>query len=176
MVSMRSIVQKMVEVFQHFVWRQTDARHKADFDTALFEPIEHKEVENSRRVKECSVRDAPAFLVGGEIEVETTVGSIDVLSGNEVIDVKYYKQWKHGLGQALANGSFFPLLAKLLHLFAHNGEVGTRKYFELARSGCDTFSARVTFEEVPDSDDGPPGVKGARGENDLQHERKRRQE
>ncbi|CBJ33462.1 FirrV-1-A34 [Ectocarpus siliculosus] len=104
---------------------------------ALIEPIEYQHVEKSTSVKECWVRDALASLVGGEPEVETPAGNIDVLSGTEVIEVKYYKQWKHGLGQVLAYHCFHPSLAKRLHLFAHAGEVGTQKYFDLL-SWCAT--------------------------------------
>ncbi|CAN0535793.1 unnamed protein product [Ectocarpus sp. 12 AP-2014] len=135
----------------NMTWRSVEGGQS--IQQALIEPIEYKEVERSTRVKECSVRDALASLVGGEAEVETPAGSIDVLSGTEVIEVKYYKQWKHGLGQVLAYHSFHPRLAKRLHLFAHAGEGGTRKYFELAKSVCEAHAVRVTFEEVPDTTD-----------------------
>lgn len=123
---------------------------------ALLELIEYKEAETSSRVKECSVRNALASSVGGEAEVEPPAGNIDVLSDTEVIEVKYYRQWKHGLGQVLAYHSFYPRLAKRLHLFAHTGEAGTRKYFELAQSVCDRHVVRVTFEEIPALDEGGP--------------------
>lgn len=131
----------------------------------LLKPIEYKEVEGPNRVKECSVRDALASLVGGESEVETPAGFIDVLSGTEVIEVKYYKQWKHGLGQVLAYQSFYPLLGKRLHLFAHVGDVDTSKCFALAKSVCNVHAVEVTFEEVPVLDDDIcAGVKRAREE------------
>ena len=120
---------------------------------ALLKPVEYKEVEEPRRVKECSVRDALAYLVGGEPEVETPAGFIDVLSDTDVIEVKYYRQWKHGLGQVLAYHSFYPRLAKRLHLFAHVGDVDTLEYFSLAESVCSVHEVKVTFEEVPAVDD-----------------------
>ena len=133
---------------------------------ALLEPIEYKEAETSSRVKECSVRDALASLVGGESEVETPAGFIDVLSETEVIEVKYYRQWKHGLGQVLAYQSYYPCLARRLHLFAHVGDVDTRNYFALAKNVCDGHEVKVTSEEVPAPDDDetqtPPRVKRAR--------------
>ena len=119
---------------------------------ALLKPIEYKEVEESNRVKECSVRDALVSLVGGESEVETPAGFIDVLSDAEVIEVKYYKQWKHGLGQVLAYQSFYPRLAKRLHLF-YIGDVDTSTYFKLAKSVCEAHAVEVTFEEVLVLDD-----------------------
>ena len=124
---------------------------------ALLEPIEFKE---------CSVRDALASLVGGESEVETPAGFIDVLSDTEVIEVKYYKQWKHGLGQVLTYQSYYPCLARRLHLFAHVGDVDTENYFALAKNVCDGHAVKVTFEGVPAQDDDEtqtlPHVKRAR--------------
>ncbi|CAM9109122.1 unnamed protein product, partial [Ectocarpus sp. 13 AM-2016] len=113
----------------NLTWRSVEGGRV--IQQALLEPIEYKEIEKSTRVKECLVRDALALLVGGEAEVETPAGYIDVLSATEVIEIKYIKQWKQGLGQVLAYHLFNPLLAKRLHLFAHTGEAGTRKYFEL---------------------------------------------
>lgn len=145
-------------------WRSADGGEV--IQQALLEPIEFKEAETSSRVKECSVRDALASLVGGESEVETPAGFIDVLSDTEVIEVKYYKQWKHGLGQVLAYQSYYPCLARRLHLFAHVGDVETRNYFALAKNVCDGHAVEVTFEEVPALDDDETqtlsGVKRAR--------------
>ena len=62
----------------------------------------------SRNVVSVSV-DSVTNLVGGESEVETPAGFIDVLRETEVIEVKYYRQWKHGLGQVLAYQSYYPL-------------------------------------------------------------------
>lgn len=134
---------------------------------ALLKPIEYKEVEKSTRVMERLVRDTIASLVGGEVEAKTPAGNIDVLSGKEVIEVKYYKQWKHGLGQVQIYHQFHPRLAMRLHLFAHTGEVGTEKYFAMAKSMCDKFGVRVTFQGAPALalEDGPRRVKRAREEN-----------
>lgn len=53
-------------------------------------------------MRECSVRDALASLVGGETELRTPSDLIDVLSEQEVIEVKYCHAWKSGLVQVLA--------------------------------------------------------------------------
>lgn len=136
----------------HLTWRSVDGGEV--IQQALLKPIEYKEVEWPNRVKECSVRDALVVIVGGESEVETPAGFIDVLSDTDVIEVKYYKQWKHGLGQVLAYQSFYPRLGKRLHLFAHVGDVGTSDCFALAKSVCNVHDVEVTFEEVPALDDG----------------------
>lgn len=114
---------------------------------ALIEPIEYKE-DFSSRVKQRSVRDALALIVGGKTEQVTPVGFIDVLSDTEVIEVKHYTLWKHGLGQVLSYQLHYPHLAKRLHLFAQIGGRDTDKYLEKAKSTCDPFAVKVTFEEV----------------------------
>ncbi|CAM9194336.1 unnamed protein product, partial [Ectocarpus sp. 8 AP-2014] len=115
---------------------------------ALLRPVKYKEDCVTERVRECVVRDALASLVGGTTEVETPSGYIDVLSETEVIEVKYYRQWKDGIGQVLAYQSHYPHLARRLHLFAHTGDRDTDKYCELAKSVCGEHMVQVTFEEV----------------------------
>lgn len=114
---------------------------------ALIEPVEYKE-ELPNRVRESSVRDALASLVGGETEARTLSGVIDDLSEAEVIEVKYYRQWKGGLGQVLAYGSHHPTLKKRLHLFAYEPDVNAQELVELVRSVCDLHAVEVSFEEV----------------------------
>ncbi|CAM9812251.1 unnamed protein product, partial [Pylaiella littoralis] len=140
--------ERLIQEIQqnNLLWRSVPGGEA--IQKALLQPMEYREAEASSKTKECSVRDALASSVGGEAEVETPAGNIDVLSDTEVIEVKNYKQWKHGLGQVLAYHTFHPGLAKRLHLFAHSGEDGTRKYFDLAKSVCAKHDVRVTFEVV----------------------------
>ena len=112
-------------------------------ETKFVEPVQ-----KAQRVSECFVRNNLASVVGGQVEIETPAGFIDVLSDKEVIEVKYYRQWKHGLGQVLAYQTFYPLLTKRLHLFAHTGDVATGEVFTLAMSVCDVHEVEVTFEEI----------------------------
>ncbi|CAN0547912.1 unnamed protein product [Ectocarpus sp. 12 AP-2014] len=114
---------------------------------ALLQPVEYKEDGESTRVKESSVRDALASLIGGEREVETPSGFIDMPS-DAVIEVKYNNRWKHGLGQVLAYQSHYPRLARRLHLFACIGDKDTDNYFEMAKSVCYAQAVKATFEEV----------------------------
>ncbi|CAM9491265.1 unnamed protein product, partial [Ectocarpus sp. 12 AP-2014] len=127
----------------NMAWRSIDGEV---IQRALIEPIEYYEEVISSRVKERSVRDALSLLVGGKTEQETPVGFIDVLSDTEVIEVKHYTLWKHGLGQMLSYQLHHPHLAKRLHLFAQVGDKDTDKYLEKAKSACDPFAVKVTFE------------------------------
>ncbi len=115
---------------------------------ALLQKTEYHEEHKSPKASEKFVRNNLALVVGGNIEVETPVGFIDVLSGTEVIEIKYYRQWKHGLGQVLAYHSYYPRLAKRLHLFAHTGDVDTCKILALAKPVCEVHAVEVTFEVV----------------------------
>ncbi|CAM9589874.1 unnamed protein product, partial [Pylaiella littoralis] len=114
---------------------------------ALLQPVEYREDGESTRVKESSAREALAPLIGGEREVETPSGFVDMHS-DAMIEMKYHNRWKHGLGQVLAYQSHYPRLARRLHLFAHIGDKDTDKYFEMAKSVCYAHAVKVTFEEV----------------------------
>lgn len=139
---------------------------------ALIEPTEYLEQERANRVKESAIRDDLLSVVGGEKEVETPSGFIDILSASEVIEVKYYKQWKAGFGQVLAYQTYYPRLAKRLHLFSHIGDRDTLKYFALATSVCEPHGVKVTFEGVVGTVCSADKT-GAGGERDMSHDEKR---
>jgi hypothetical protein len=54
---------------------------------------------------------------GGEIEVETPFGYIDLLTSTKIIEIKNALQWKHALGQILSYSNFFPSHKKWIYLF-----------------------------------------------------------
>ncbi|CAM9207542.1 unnamed protein product, partial [Laminaria digitata] len=60
------------------------------------------------KVKEHAVRDALCSRVGGIPEVLTPSSSIDLLTRNEVIEVKHYRSWKNGFGQVISYGEHYP--------------------------------------------------------------------
>lgn len=127
----------------------------------------------SKRVKEHEIRDALSRRLGVKTmtEVLTPAGSIDVLSENEVIEVKHYRSWKSGVGQVMAYGHYHPSHKKRLHLFAQKGDTRASKYLQLATPMCSANGIDVTFEEVWYTKyDGPePGEKRevVTGSNDL---------
>ena len=55
--------------------------------------------------------------LGGQIEVVTAVGRIDLLTETEIIEVKQVSDWKSALGQILTYAGFFPEHTKRIHLF-----------------------------------------------------------
>jgi DNA-binding MarR family transcriptional regulator len=82
--------------------------------------------------------------VGGQVEVVTAVGRIDLLTATELIEVKDIQDWKNALGQTLAYSAFFPTHSKRIHLF---GKADLTK-LALAQATCSEFDITVTFEEV----------------------------
>lgn len=53
----------------------------------------------------------------GEIGVTTDVGAIDILTKNLLIEVKFFKGWKEGVGQLIVYGLEYKNHQKVLHLF-----------------------------------------------------------
>ncbi len=102
----------------------------------------------SSTVKEHEVRDSLSRRLGATIEVPTPSGSIDVLSKNEVIEVKHYRAWKNAIGQVIAYSFYYPSHKKRVHLFAQKGDKMASKYVQLATPVCSTYGIDVTFEEV----------------------------
>lgn len=55
--------------------------------------------------------------LGGEIEVKTRVGKIDLLTNNKIIEIKEYDNWKHALGQINAYSIEYKQHDKIIYLF-----------------------------------------------------------
>lgn len=55
--------------------------------------------------------------LNGEIGVTTDVGAIDVLTKNLLIEVKFFKDWKEGVGQLMVYGLEYKDHQKVLYLF-----------------------------------------------------------
>lgn len=53
----------------------------------------------------------------GQIEVNTIVGNIDLLTDTEIIEIKRWSEWKTALGQILAYSRYYPDKTKRIHLF-----------------------------------------------------------
>ena len=80
-------------------------------------------------------------LWGGDKEVITPVGRIDVLTQTEVIEVKKLKHWKSALGQVLAYGHFYPNLGKRICLY---GKACSDTQMTIIKI-CESQGVKVTF-------------------------------
>lgn len=66
---------------------------------------------------ELKLRDAIKLRTGGYSEIKVSTGRIDLLTSDELIEVKNVKGWKDGVGQLLVYGTDFPEKELRLHLF-----------------------------------------------------------
>lgn len=57
---------------------------------------------------------------GGEIEVPTKIGNIDLLTDDSIIEIKTYDNWKHAVGQIIMYSKFYPNKDKYICLFDAN--------------------------------------------------------
>lgn len=93
------------------------------------------------RLTEKDVQVQLHAIVGGDMEVVTPVGNIDILTDTEIIEVKEAKSWKNAIGQLLTYGYYYPNHQKRLHLF------GKYHYSSLIliRQHCDLNNIVVTY-------------------------------
>jgi hypothetical protein len=74
-------------------------------------------------------------------QVSVLTGVIDVLTKNEIIEIKDVRKWKGGLGQVLVYGRQYSNHKKRLHLFGKVNEE-TKQIIE---NECSYFDVRVTW-------------------------------
>ena len=78
--------------------------------------------------------------LGGEIEVETESGFIDLLTDVEIIEIKNGKNWKAALGQILIYSLDYPTHIKRIHLFDIENDENINNKFKI-------YNVKVTYEE-----------------------------
>ena len=94
---------------------------------------------------EAQIRDRLKTQLCGLTEVSTLAGRIDLLTDDEIIEVKRINDWKAALGQILAYSAFYPEHRKRIHLFGRHSELSKLPDIEVA---CLAFGINVTAEEV----------------------------
>jgi len=94
-------------------------------------PIEEKKKEiKKRRFEEKKIADKLAAEREGQREFPVPAGVIDVLTKDEIIEVKKVGDWKHASGQLMYYGMLFPEKRKRLYLFG-NVSLKTRTIIDL---------------------------------------------
>lgn len=78
-----------------------------------------------------------------EVEVRTPAGNIDILTPDEIIEVKNSRDWKAALGQVMVYHLYHPALKKRIHLFG-NKEKEPASVIERV---CKKFRVVVTWEQ-----------------------------
>ena len=96
------------------------------------------------RQTESEIRDTLKNIIGGETEVKTLAGKIDLLTNDEIIELKSIKSWKSALGQILVYGDYYPNHQKRIHLF---GET-QKSYLDMVIKHCKKRNVIVTYEST----------------------------
>jgi hypothetical protein len=116
-------------------------------DSARFLAKEHEvlaqELTTRPKGVEKAVQRNLCRLEGGTMEVACDHGVVDLLTDDEVIEVKEAHQWKHALGQVLAYKACFPKHAARIHLFTD--ERGASLDLDAVCEVCSNFGVRVTL-------------------------------
>jgi hypothetical protein len=81
-----------------------------------------------------------------DVEIETEVGMIDMLTNTEIIEIKVASKWKHALGQIISYGEFYPSHKKKIILF---GKVEVN--IETIKKICIKFDVEVELHENADA-------------------------
>lgn len=93
---------------------------------------------------EKTIQKALQDEIGGQTEVLTPVGRIDLLTDKELIEVKDAKNWKAAIGQIISYGKYYPDHHKVLYLYGDISET----QFSLISETCesqDIFVVRAGY-------------------------------
>ena len=123
-------------------WKSTNIENKKEYEDSLFNIKADKN--NLNREKEIQAKISKEL--GGEIEVETEFGFIDVLTKDELIEIKIGHDWKCGIGQLLAYGEYYKDHVKRLHLFDF-------KYDEKIAKLCEKYNIKLSYEIITQPQD-----------------------
>lgn len=109
----------------------------------LYEIYNLKIDDDKNLLKEKEIQKQLHLELGGKIEVEVDVGFIDLLTDNEIIEIKEYSNWKHAVGQILMYSLDFPKHKKRIHLF--NVKDDDKQKLLLERK-CKKYDIIITYE------------------------------
>jgi hypothetical protein len=93
-------------------WKSMKEKNKIEYENSLVNLIPDEKDEREKEIQLRLQRE-----LGGEIEVKTEFGFIDLLTHTEIIEIKIGNNWKHGLGQLCVYSQYYKKHKKRLHLF-----------------------------------------------------------
>ncbi len=128
----------LFDVVEDSQLKETQNRRKQHRKTSP--KILSQSVKDTRELKYC--REFVAKY-GGEIEVSTPVGRIDILQSDCLIEAKVGLNWKHGVGQLLIYGQHFSDRQLILLLIGKN----CKDYGGLAQPYCERLDIKVVTEK-----------------------------
>lgn len=96
--------------------------------------------------EERDVQEQLAGELNGAMEVRTRAGYIDILTEEEVVEVKHHQAWKAAIGQVLAYQRDYPNKQARVHLFAEAKDlVLATQHFTLCKEVCDPLGVTVSL-------------------------------
>ena len=104
-------------------------------------PVKKRKIKNPKQ-KEREIQNKIVKERNGKTEVICKTGIVDILTDNEIIEVKQIKQWKHAVGQIIVYGLEFPKKEKQIVLF---GETSNEAK-QMIVSFCNQLNIKVVFE------------------------------
>jgi len=120
-------------------WQKYSQENQAKYQHEINNLVPSKQ---SQKEKEIQLRHAE--LLCGQMEVETPVGRIDILTESRLIEIKNITNWKDGVGQLICYGHFYPDHEKWLYLFdCEDTPEEVRQRIVLV---CSDVSVRCDFE------------------------------
>jgi hypothetical protein len=118
-------------------WKSIHNENKKEYEDSLLNIKADKN--NLNREKEIQTKLSQEL--GGEIEVETEFGFIDILTEYELIEIKIGHDWKCGIGQLLTYGEYYKDHVKRLHLFDF-------KYDKKIAKICEKYNIKLSYEII----------------------------
>ena len=97
-----------------------------------------------KKRNESYYRDKLAKSLNGRTEVKVLSGRIDILTSNQIIEVKHIKRWKDAVGQITIYGDSYPNHQKRIHLF---GVENNSSKILLIKEQCQKLNIIATFED-----------------------------
>jgi hypothetical protein len=116
-------------------WREDENN-----DDEFVEALQNLKPFNNEQ-QEADIRDRLAEKLKGDTEVETNFGKADIITKDQIIEVKCASNWKHALGQVLAYSIDYPKYYSRIHLFDTEGID-----LDMVRKACVTYNVIVTSE------------------------------
>ena len=101
-----------------------------------------KRPRNRAKVSEKSYSDDLAKKLNGLREVKTLAGNIDVLTSEEIIEVKLVSSWKAALGQVLVYGHYYPSHQQRIHLYGETQD----SFLAMIKNHCYQLGVKMTWE------------------------------
>jgi phage anti-repressor protein len=137
------------DISQHFLPVQeiTNGRPRLDYKLSLDAVKEIKRIASRHRpVKNRTEKSVRVSLLKtipfSKTEVKTLAGNIDILTVNEIIEVKKVENWKHAVGQVLIYSHYYPSYQKRIHLFGETQQ----SFLAMIKRHCDKLKIKVTWE------------------------------